>query len=146
MRISFSININIVKVTNLLEWKHFMLAEFSTDTHTWFVDDTMFVIGLPSVDIFILFSTCNGKKKISIIGCHTSFGWLVFTCKVDVFSILILPCIEHHNFPWTLINFVAGLVTVPTVTAVGDAVFHPAVILVSFENKIFQRTFIELLI
>lgn len=49
----------VAEATNLLEWKHFMFAEFSTDTHTWFVDDTIFVIGLPSVDILILFSTYN---------------------------------------------------------------------------------------
>lgn len=52
-----------------------------------------------------------------------SFNWL--TCNVEVFKTLIFPCIEHHIFPWTLINLVAGLVTVPTVTAVGEAVFHP---------------------
>lgn len=46
---------------------------------------------------------------------------------MDVFKTFIFPCIEHHNFPWTLINFVAGLTTVPTVTAVGEAVFHPAI-------------------
>lgn len=59
-----------------------MLAEFRTDTQTWFVDDTMFVIGLPSVDIFILFSTWNfgGENwlgnEIEKIGSAVPVTWM----------------------------------------------------------------------
>lgn len=37
----------------------------------------------------------------------------VHTENDSVSKTLIIPCIEHHNFPFTLRSFVTGLVTVP---------------------------------
>lgn len=63
----------------------------------------MLVIGLTSGEICRWFSTCN----------------------VLMFNILMTPWMAHHSLPWTLSNFVTGLVAEPRVIVVGVTVFQP---------------------
>lgn len=92
---------NAIKIY-LLEWKHLICAEFCTDTHTWLLCTAILVIGLISDEICSWFSI-----------------W-----SVALFITLIVPCTEHHSFPFTFSSLDIGLVTEPSRTICGDVTHH----------------------
>lgn len=94
--------INFNLLLYLLEWKHLICAEFCTDTHTWLLCTAILVIGLMSDEICSWFSI-----------------W-----SVALFITLMVPCTEHHSFPFTFNSFDIGLVAEPSRTICGDDVFH----------------------